>query len=591
MPDANFSVNFTAELLASEACSVGDALVYDSSAGYWRVATAAVRAALGKRAEAVATSAYGGSLVGKVSYQQAGILPASVSGLGAGSAQWVRVSSAGRLERVATPGVSDDLVGRSESDGRVHLDLGVWDSANYAGGGGGGGGAPGGTVGQQQVNDGAGGFGATAHGAVGSVLRQTGATTSAFGQLDLADADAITGLLPLANVTPGSNTQVLTTTGGVATWATPAAGAAVTGSGFWRSVGGTLQSAAAAVDLAGGSTHITGALPVGNGGTGLTALGSSLQVLRTNVGVTAMEWATISAFTSPTGSGVMTTTSGAMNAASLAWGSANTVFTSNGSVGSWATIVNANVSASAAIAASKLAPPGSASQVIFNNGGSFGATSGFTYDGTGRITLATGANLGSGAVSTDGLVRSAYPGVSAVTLWGIKDNVGTDQTVIVAGAGNALAFGNTAMNLLISGVSAQFTFTSTWNASVASTGVLDVSGTKFGIGVPVGGYAAFSMPFRFKRAAITQNSTSDTTLSAAQYECIYLDVSGSPGGTFNLIGPNNEGATFNIKNGTSFTLTLKRSGGTGGTLNSSNAVWFGHNGTDYEKRCGIGAFP
>ena len=39
---------------------------------------------------------------------------------------------------------------------------------------------------------------------------------------------------------------------------------------------------------------VTGALPVANGGTGLTALGSSLQVLRTNTGATALEFATIS---------------------------------------------------------------------------------------------------------------------------------------------------------------------------------------------------------------------------------------------------------------------------------------------------------
>ncbi|MFC2248554.1 carbohydrate-binding protein [Labrys portucalensis] len=41
------------------------------------------------------------------------------------------------------------------------------------------------------------------------------------------------------------------------------------------------------------TTHITGTLAVANGGTGLTALGTALQVLRTNVGATAMEWATL----------------------------------------------------------------------------------------------------------------------------------------------------------------------------------------------------------------------------------------------------------------------------------------------------------
>ncbi len=40
------------------------------------------------------------------------------------------------------------------------------------------------------------------------------------------------------------------------------------------------------------TTGVTGTLPVANGGTGLAALGSALQVLRTNSGVTALEFAT-----------------------------------------------------------------------------------------------------------------------------------------------------------------------------------------------------------------------------------------------------------------------------------------------------------
>ncbi|MGN8113304.1 hypothetical protein [Labrys sp. 22185] len=41
------------------------------------------------------------------------------------------------------------------------------------------------------------------------------------------------------------------------------------------------------------TTHITGTLAVANGGTGLTAVGAALQVLRTNAGATATEWATL----------------------------------------------------------------------------------------------------------------------------------------------------------------------------------------------------------------------------------------------------------------------------------------------------------
>jgi hypothetical protein len=49
--------------------------------------------------------------------------------------------------------------------------------------------------------------------------------------------------------------------------------------------------AASTIDL---TTKVTGTLPVANGGTGLAALGTSLQVLRTNTAATALEYATIS---------------------------------------------------------------------------------------------------------------------------------------------------------------------------------------------------------------------------------------------------------------------------------------------------------
>ena len=42
------------------------------------------------------------------------------------------------------------------------------------------------------------------------------------------------------------------------------------------------------------TTKVTGTLPVANGGTGLTALGTASQVLRTNSGATALEFATLS---------------------------------------------------------------------------------------------------------------------------------------------------------------------------------------------------------------------------------------------------------------------------------------------------------
>jgi hypothetical protein len=60
---------------------------------------------------------------------------------------------------------------------------------------------------------------------------------------------------------------------------------------------GTIANADIANSTINLTTKVTGTLPVANGGTGLTARGTSLQVLRTNSGATALEFATVSGTT------------------------------------------------------------------------------------------------------------------------------------------------------------------------------------------------------------------------------------------------------------------------------------------------------
>jgi hypothetical protein len=132
------SFNFTAQMLAASATAVGNGLVFDSSLGYWVVATAAARTSANARTQAIATTAYGGSAVGKVQYQSAGILPASISLLAAGSASWVRMSSTGFIERFTPVAAgTSDVIGKCYADGRVALELGIWTEDLAIGGGGG----------------------------------------------------------------------------------------------------------------------------------------------------------------------------------------------------------------------------------------------------------------------------------------------------------------------------------------------------------------------------------------------------------------------------------------------------------------------
>lgn len=106
--------------------------------------------------------------------------------------------------------------------------------------------------------------------AVGQVLRATGVAAAEWGAVNLADTDAVTGLLPLANITPGTNAQAfITNAGGTAgAWVTVSGDASVTAAG-----------AVTVAKVNGTSVNAGGALAVG-------------QVLRAT-GVAAAEWGAV----------------------------------------------------------------------------------------------------------------------------------------------------------------------------------------------------------------------------------------------------------------------------------------------------------
>lgn len=139
---------------------------------------------------------------------------------------------------------------------------------------------------------------------VGQVLRCTGTDAFAFGAVNLADTDAVTGTLPVANggtgattltgVVKGTGTGVLTASPvGLAsadvTGTLPVANGgtgATTLTGVLRG-NGTAAFSVGAVSL---TTEVTGTLPVANGGTGATTL---TGVLRGN-GTAAFSVGTVS---------------------------------------------------------------------------------------------------------------------------------------------------------------------------------------------------------------------------------------------------------------------------------------------------------
>lgn len=131
--------NYTIALVANpvggtNGITAGNVLVYDPVSTSYVLATSANRGT--KKSSGVAIGS--ASVNGAVLMQSVGDIPPAITGLGAGGASWVRVSSAGILERAASPSGSDDVVGWCETDGTLHAAFGFLTAAIVAGGGGGG---------------------------------------------------------------------------------------------------------------------------------------------------------------------------------------------------------------------------------------------------------------------------------------------------------------------------------------------------------------------------------------------------------------------------------------------------------------------
>lgn len=133
MPTPNYSIVFSAQLVGSSTMSVGNIMIPSSDEPTRYVLSSTANRG-SRRSEGVALTAYGGSSRGSVQMQQAGTIDATISGLAAGSASWVRCSATGTIER-CTPSGSDDIIGYAEADGRVHLMFGVLTADLVNGGG------------------------------------------------------------------------------------------------------------------------------------------------------------------------------------------------------------------------------------------------------------------------------------------------------------------------------------------------------------------------------------------------------------------------------------------------------------------------
>src|SRR5688500_180342 len=113
---------------SSGAIAIGDVMIDHETDGDYVKATTANRGT--RRSKGISLHAWSATTRGAGRLQTGGIVSAATTGLVAGLASWVRVSSTGRCER-CTPSSGDDLLGKCDEDGNLFLQPGTWDSTNY----------------------------------------------------------------------------------------------------------------------------------------------------------------------------------------------------------------------------------------------------------------------------------------------------------------------------------------------------------------------------------------------------------------------------------------------------------------------------
>lgn len=262
----------------------------------------------------------------------------------------------------------------------------------------------------------------------GTILRATGVSTLALGALDLANVSAVTGLLPIAN-------QVAQAMGGDVAGTTAASTVTLAGDATGR-VGTVVVAKVNGVTYGAGGSLTVGTVPrvTGSGATsyGALDLANTSAVTGSLPSANQVAQTLLGDVTGNTGASVVAKANGATIPAAGSLTTNHLIMVSGSSALTYALLANANVSASAAIAGTKIAPDFGSQNVVSTGSGTFNSLR------VASLTAGIGHYDSSGNLTSSAIVDADVSASAAVAGTKISPNFGS-QAVVTTGSYSASA--------------------------------------------------------------------------------------------------------------------------------------------------------